>query len=220
MEQPMVAQSCWRDVDYTTSNGYELKLGRIPRVAIDAFVAQHPMPEPPMRAVPVFGGIEEDIPDTDNPEYQTAVGKWLVAFGNEQIGLILPAIEFEPDSEFLDLQEIAGFTTEAGIRAHVLEDPVDFAEVINCVFYNSTVTPVGISEAEKAFDVTWFDRDISLVTLPPSPAKYGLLFESREAARFAFYNWDEFCELPGPEQSAIVAHYRLERRLQWLMSRK
>ena len=207
-------------MNYTTQNGYDLTLGRIPRVTVDQFIVNHPMPVPPMRAVPVFGGVDEDIPDTEDPEYQAEYGRWINKFGNAQVGLILPAIEFEIDQRFLDLQEISEFTIEQCVRSFVLEYGNDFTNVVNLVLYNSTVTQQAIDEAMTLFGVTWYDQDVAKIITKQSPGKYRSLFESREAARFANYSWHEFCELSGPEQSAIVAHYRLEKKLQWLMSQK
>ena len=207
-------------MNYITKSGYDLILGRIPRESVDNFVMKHPLPVPPTRAVPVFGGIEEMEPDENDPEYQQKLRKWLLDFGDAQISLILPAIEFEIDEKLEDLQEISDFTIEQCVRSFVLEDQDDFTNVINTVLYNSTVTQQAIDEAGALFNVTWYETDLLAKVLPPSPAKYGMVYESREAARFANYSWHNFCGLTGQEQSAIVAHFRLEKKLRWLMAMK
>ena len=43
---------------------------------------------------------------------------------------------------------------------------------------------------------------------------YALEFEARQAARFAGYIYQDFLKLPGKEQNAIVAHYRMHNRIQ------
>lgn len=43
---------------------------------------------------------------------------------------------------------------------------------------------------------------------------YALEFEARQAARFAGYTHQDFLKLPGEEQNAIVAHYRMHNRIQ------
>ena len=50
--------------------------------------------------------------------------------------------------------------------------------------------------------------------------RQGRLFVDRKAAQFGGYKWPEFCELPGPEQSAQVAFYLINARLEWLASQR
>lgn len=50
--------------------------------------------------------------------------------------------------------------------------------------------------------------------MPRTGATFGSEFEWREAARFALVTWDQFKELDGEEQSAIVAHFRTHNQVE------
>lgn len=66
----------------------------------------------------------------------------------------------------------------------------------------------------KAFEVRWHGYPIKEYYLEPSGVTYSLKFEAREAACFAGYTYQDFLELPGEEQNAIVAHYQMHNRIQ------
>jgi len=102
----------------------------------------------------------------------------------------------------------------------VLGSDDDLAAVVELVMYQSTVTERGIAEAAQAFNVTWMEKPVLQWGISGSYGRHGAPFEARKAAQFSQYNWHDFCTLPGPEQSAIVAFYRLSTRLEWLMAQQ
>ena len=106
------------------------------------------------------------------------------------------------------------------LRHIILADDEDLANVVELVFYNSTVTARGIEEATQAFGVTWMGQPVTAWHVPRVPGRYNQQFEDRKVAQHNHYTWREFCALPGPEQSAEVAFYRLSLRLDWLMSQR
>jgi len=211
---------------YTTKNGVRLEIGRIPRQEIDRFVAAHPMPEPPTRKQAAFGGIEEDVPVLDDPGFQRAMMDYYVKMGHDQVDLIAGAVEIVGDIEALlveadELREIGVIEDEADLLRHlILGNTDDLAAVVGEVFYLSTVTERGIDEAKRMFNVTWAGQGVETWHVAGTPGRYGQAFEDRLAAKFGGYNWGEFCELGGPQQSAAVAFYRLSNRLEALMAQR
>ena len=216
-----------RGATYTTKNGVRLEIGRIPRQEIDRFVAAHPMPEPPMRKQAAFGGIEEDVPILDDPGFQRAMVDYYVEMGHDQVDLIAGAVKMADGSyeallvEGDELREIGVVEDEADLlRYIILGNTDDLATVVGEAFYLSTVTERGIDEAKRMFNVTWAGQGVETWHVAGTPGQYGQMFQDRLAAKFGGYNWGEFCELSGPEQSAAVAFYRLSNRLEALMAQQ
>jgi len=211
---------------HTTKAGVRLEIGRIPRQRIDEFLAVHPMPEPPTRKVEAFGGIEEDVPVLDDPQFQRAMMEYYVGMGHDQVDLIVGAVEIVDDAGALlaeadELREVGLVEDEADLlRYVVLGDDADLAAVVDEVFYLSTVTERGIDEAKRMFNVTWAGQPVETWHVTGTPGRYGQAFEDRKAAQFSGYNWTEFCELAGPQQSAAVAFYRLDARMAALMAQQ
>lgn len=208
---------------YTTQAGIRLEIGRIDRQNIDNLLARRPMPEPPTRTVMVWGGVEEDEPLWDDPEYRAELTTFWLELGREQLEIVAPAVTVI-SGELADLRELeeAGISRSdpAGrLRAGVLSEPADLQAVIEGVFHLSTVTQRGIDEATAAFRVLWLDRPVLAWKVPGAPAEYAPLYRDRQVARSGGYSWERFCQLPGPEQSAEVAFYLIERRLGWLVSK-
>lgn len=59
--------------------------------------------------------------------------------------------------------------------------------------------------------------------MPRAGLSYNNVFEWREAAHWAgggsvFY-WQDFCELDGDEQSAIVAHFQTHRQIEAVLAK-
>lgn len=209
-----------------TSTGYELEVGRIPRERIDAFLLAHPEPEPPTREVEAFGGVVEKVEVLDDPAYLAALQAHRLEMGAAQIDLIADAVEIEGtgwEREFAELRELglAGDNPKADVlRYVVLGNDADFAGVVEEVLYNSTVTLRGLEEAAERFGVTWLGQRVPVVSPPGGPGRGSNLFGDRQAAKFSLLTWEEFCTLPGPEQSAAVAFHRLtmeleERAVKW-----
>lgn len=209
---------------YTTVGGIELLINRVHRAAIDKFLAAHPEPEPPSRKVEIWGGIEEDIPDYDDPTYQRHLSTHRLLLGNDQISLIAPAIkvvgEAKPiDTALLNLLEISVVDEFVLLRYSVLSDLHDLERVVESVLYNSTVTTVGVKEAQDAMNVLWMDREVTAYRQPSVPARFSAMFRDRKAAQFCGYSWSSFCELTGPEQSECVAFHLLSQTLEYLQSK-
>jgi hypothetical protein len=174
----------------------------------------------------VFGDVEEDVPVLDDPAYQRELMRYYIRFGRDQVDLITPAVQIEGDEPLAELEELRALGLAEGgghadlLRHVVLGSDEDLGEVVGLVMYQSTVTERGITEAAQSFQVTWAGQDVMSWGVPGSQGQYGALFEARKAARFAGYSWTEFEALDGPEQSAAVAFYRLNARLEWLMSQR
>jgi hypothetical protein len=66
--------------------------------------------------------------------------------------------------------------------------------------------------------VTFKRRPIFEYRVPRSGISYSREFEWREAAHWAGYLWEEFCELDGDDQAAIIAHYRAHLQLEAVLA--
>lgn len=207
-------------MEYTTRGGYLLHIGRIPRQRIDQFTVDHPMPEPPMRTVEVWGDISEEVPDYNDPEYQRIVIKYYDDTSVAQLKLIADAVQIISDDYAIDdLRTLGLAKTKTSLLTFLTQDTTELQSVVEEVFYQSTVTPRGVMEAAKLFGVKWHGRPVNPFTIPKSGAIANAVYGDRVAARWNGYiDWNVFCELPGPRQSEIVALYRIDNRLQTLMS--
>jgi hypothetical protein len=221
---------------YTLTNekwrGTELEIGRIPRQQIDKFIAGNPQPEPPERlaseiGIDVWGDPDAMVVDRSDAEYQAQFQMWQVAFGEELLEFIAEAVQI-PESvidnaerELAELSElgICDFSTAAILR-FILCNQDDLASVVSLVLYESTVTARGLQEAQKLYNVRWNGKQLSVISKPSGNATASGVFSDRISAERAHCKWTEFCELPGPEQSAIVALHRLQNRLEYLQSIK
>ncbi len=219
--------------EYVTTSGFRLGIGRIDRREIDKFAGERPIPRPPVKSavelgIPVFGGAEaedaEMLPIWDDPEYLEELQNYYQKIGSEEFDLIAGVITLLDDVSEKTLAEVNEFGIDTSdpadfLRFIILDNDYDLAKLTALVFYNSTVTPRGMAEAVKAFGVTFNDELVALTT-KSGQAKASPLFGHRQAARENNYTWEEFCTLPGPEQSAVVAFHRLGERLQWLMTKR
>ena len=67
--------------------------------------------------------------------------------------------------------------------------------------------------------MTFQERDIFAIPVPRSGVSYSQEFGWREAAHWAGYRWeDEFCELDGDDQAAIVAHHLAHLQLEAVLA--
>lgn len=209
--------------EYVTEKGHRLSLGRIDRRLIDRLRIEREPPQPPTRAVEVWGGIEEEIPVLDDPGYQAQRMQYHLWLAKQQASVIAEAVTIldEDKVDWTELTELADLglvipSPGVGFLTYLLSER-DRANVVDLVLYQSTVTDRGIAEAETAFEVTWHRLPVRAWRVPGTPGRVGSLFGDRQAAQFGGYNWSAFCELTGPEQSAVVAFYKISRRLEWLM---
>ena len=205
---------------FITVDGAELLISRIHRATIDRLVVARPPPDPPTRKVEIFGGLEEDVAVWDDPSYQEELAKYRLALGQDELQLIYPAIEVAkegpgPEPDLLALFDKTELTAFERLQLVILANHKDLEQVVELVFYLSTVTPRGIQEATDAFGVVWYDKPITAYKIPGSPAMYNQSFRDRTAAQACGYNWHSFCELTGPEQSEIVAFYMLQQTLEY-----
>lgn len=208
---------------YTTETGVELRVGRIPRQSIDRFIAAHPPPEPPTVEVETWAGDTEEVLDHDAPEYRQAMTAYYAATGYAQLELIAGAVEIVDASapELADLQSLGIATDKASFLRHVLvQSGADLEAVTEAVFYNSTVTPRGIMEAAELFGVTWRGKQVNPFAGAKSSGKANGAFNHRQAAELSGYNWTEFCQMDGQEQSEIVCFRLLSARLNILQQRR
>lgn len=213
---------------YTTNTGVQLEIGRIPRVFIDQLLVNYPEPEAPTRTEEIWGGFSEEVPDLDDPDYRFRLQIWYANIVNEQMAVILPAIRVIGGLDTVDLSELeqlqqAGILPEGEtadlLQYEILKSNQDATAVTELVFYHSTVTQRGIDEAAQAYKVTWFDQPVLAWKSPELPAKYTNLYRDRQSAQMAGYTWEQFCNMQGPDQSAIVAYHLINGRLEWLISK-
>lgn len=207
---------------YTTIYG-DLQLDRIDRRILDKFAIKSPPPVPPIKEVEVWGGVTEKIEDKTDKTYLRQLLAYRVGLVRDQFDILSGAINTSVDwqnsqklFEFIDA-DICESTYKHWLWFVALDDREVFDNVVDEIFYLSTVTERGIKEAEEVFSVTWFGKSIDTFRIKATEARYTQLFEDREAARFALYTWDDFCDLPGYEQSAIVAQYRLKAKIDYLV---
>lgn len=211
-------------VEYTTLERYRLLLDGVDRRRLDRIRLKRDEPIPPTRTVMVWGDVEEEIPVYDDPVYQSQQVEYHLWMAREEAAVFVDAITIlnEDTIDWSELTELGGLglvipNEKIGFLLYLVNDH-DKANIIEHVLYNSTVTLRGIREAEQAYDITWYGQSVYAWRIPGTPGQVGDLFEARQAARFSGLTWDEFCDLSGPEQSAVWAFHRLSRRLEWLMS--
>lgn len=203
----------------TLESGLKISVNRIDRREIDKFATVNPKPEPPTRTVTVWGGLEEQVPIYDDPEYVAAVNAYYMRIGRDQYPLIcrgLSLVEKMRDGPDPILSELFPNYTPEQLIIYENATSNEIADLTGRVFYLSTVTDQGIGEAEALFNARWDGKPVSAYKLPGDPVKVAQVYRDRVAATAAGYKWAEFCDLPGPEQSEIVAFYLIQNYLTWL----
>lgn len=213
-------------MEYRTSTGVTLAVGRIHRSLIDAYATDNPPPEPPVNEVGVLGGVKEKVEDYNDPAYVRALFDYHVQMVTDEFSLIAQAVGvtrpevWHSDERCHELREIGIDVTRVMdyLRYIALAEDEDRVAVTQLVMYQSTVTQRGIEEAERRFNIQWLNAPLSKHGGPPTRLRASAVFQARSAAREANYTWEQFCDLPGPQQSAIVAHYQAENKIAWLSS--
>ena len=212
-----------------TSAGITLSVSGISRKVLDAFLHYRTPPEPPLKIVKAYKGFEEQVPDYDDPQYQEAYIHYVTAIAMDRFNIVINAVTFDiqpmEHPVYLKLREagIATGNTEQDIKSEfirfvALDKIKDIAVVMDEILYLSTVTQRGIDEASDRYNVTWLGKRVEAFGVPKSKATYLQPYEDRDAAMEYHVPWEQFIQLSGSEQSAIVAHYRIRRRLAWLDS--
>lgn len=221
-------------VQYGDWRGTRLMVGRIPRHLIDALENRYPRPIPPMVkassiGVEVWGDEDELVPHEKDRAYLADLYQWNVDIGREQIALIAQAVTIPEDTfakAMVELEEMRSLSivddesVASALRYILLPSDEDTNAVVELVMYQSTVTLRGMAEAAERFGVTHRNRPVTLF----GSGKTGDTFANQEfndriAAQWAHCDWRDFCELPGPEQSAIAALYRIKSRIERMAMR-
>ena len=202
---------------YTTRAGLVLDIGRIDRRLLDALAV--PEPQPPTRPVETWGGLVEQVPVYADPSYRRAIQKWRTTVWRKKLKVISTALSFDlpANNDMAALQAIglAQNTHADYLRLNVCA--ADQVSIVDEIYYQSTVTARGIAEAAERFNYTWRDKPLEAWAVGYSPGKRGILAVDYRASMRSGMTWPQFCELTGPEQSAIVAFWNLEDRLSWLV---
>lgn len=212
---------------YVTATGAILELSRLPRQAIDAYLASHPSPEPPRVAVTIFGGATEWLDDVDDPHYREQLAAYHLRLAQDEFTLVARALTLVEPQPWQLTPEVAEWRelgvqllTEADyLRCVALGAASDMAKVTEELLYLSTVTRRGLREAEASFGIQYQSIALEQHPNPPGPVSMTLLFQARLAATALGYIWETFCDLDGPAQSAAVAQYLCTEKLRWLLER-
>jgi len=205
---------------YTTAQGLRIEVGRVARERLDALVT--PPPAPPLRTVTIWGGLTEQLPDTNAPEYQRQLYAHKLRQWRATVSAIAPALEFAlPTPTDLAALQVLGLPAANPHTAYLLYHvaATDLHALIGAVYYQSTVTVQGITEAATRFGYTWRGKPLLDWAVGYAHGQRGALANDYRAAWRSRLTWAQFCALPGPAQSEIVAFWLLEDRLAWLMER-
>lgn len=214
----------------TTKAGVTVDVGRVNRQIIDDYILGNPAPTPPQIEVTVFGGAKELVDDLDDPVYTRQLIKYYLTMARAEFDMVACAItlvqpdehDWVKDSRVDELNSIGvpiGSITEY-LRYIALAEDGDLAEATELLLYQSTVTDRGIKEAERAFSISYQGIPLSQHPNPPSNVNISAVYQARSAAVEHNYTWEQFAQLDGPSQSAVVAHYQSSSKLRWLQDRE
>jgi len=210
---------------YKTSTGVTLEIVRIPRSLIDAYAHNNPTPEPPTIEVPGFGGVPNQVENLEDQTYLAQLNLYNLTMAQLEFDLVVQAVnildpDWKTDLRVADMISI-GIpidSTHEYLRYIALTDAVDLGNVTEEFLYLSTVTDRGIKEAEQAFGIEWQGAPLRKHSNPPGRLRAASVYQSRVAATSLGYTWEQFCELPGPDQSAAVAQYQATCKVEYLAS--
>lgn len=208
------------DSEYLTRAGLRLLVGRVPRRELDRYVAQHQPPTPPLKAFTAWGEVTEWLPDHTDAAYLSQYRTWELRMIDQELALIAEAVTpiDAPDYVVLDGWRIADGALTGNdwwdwLRLVALADDTDRHNVVSLVWYHSTVTERGITEAAALFGVTWNGKPISPYRAGSSKAQALPAFSHRRITRALGYEWGAFCALDGPAQSEHVCFFMLDAKL-------
>ncbi len=206
---------------FTARCGAVLEVGRVDRRVIDRYVGEHPPPEPPTRRVEAWGGEVEDLPDYNDATYRARLALYNMRFWNELLAKITDVVRVETVTtecmaRIAELRAARMPNADDPARAilYYLIDDDEATSLIELVWYLSTVTVRGIKEAIARFAPHLRGKPVNVFGGPRALYSAMPEFWDRLAAQWAGYTWEQFCELSGPEQSAIAATYRLKLRME------
>ena len=205
---------------YVTRDGVRIEVGRVLRRFLDAIYI--PAPVPPSRVVETWGGLAEDVPDYQDAGYQAQRRDWTIQLRRAHLNAIIGVLAFHlPEAQKAELNALRAVGIGSGQDVDYILfclDAVEQDALINLVFYQSTVTQRGIDEAAARLNYTWRGKPLAAWAVGYSPGMRGQMALDMRAAIRSGLKWQEFCTLPGPEQSQHVAFWLLEDRLMWLVN--
>lgn len=206
---------------YVTRDGLHIDVGRVRRELLDNLNIAEPVP--PLRDVETWGGVIEKVPVLDDARYLAELFDYRLRLWREQLDIIATGLTL-PDSpqiaaQLAELAEVIGpvRTDKAGFLRYCLNDG-DRAAIVAEVLYQSTVTQRGIDEAVARFGYKWRGQKLETWHVPVSYGERGKLAVEWKAAIRSLMTWAQFCDLTGPEQSAHVAFWMLEDKLNYLLA--
>ena len=208
-------------MQFVTRDGLHIEVGRVRRELLDNInIAE---PAPPLRDVETWGGIVEKVPVLDDPHYRAELFDYRLRLWREQLNVIAEGLTL-PESEQLtarlaELEEVVGAIPDKkiGFLRYFLDDD-DRTALVSEVLYQSTVTQRAIEEATVRFGYKWRGQSLLTWAIQTSYGERGKLAVEWKAAIRSGMTWAKFCELSGQEQSAHVAFWMLEDRLNYLLS--
>jgi hypothetical protein len=165
--------------------------------------------------------VVEQVPVYDEPGYRTALRQWRGAIWRAQLDIIADGLTFTlSDAVQAELAAVRaiGMRCDGTDRDYLrfCVGKADQIALVEAVYYASTVTPQGIAEAAQRLDYTWRGKPVTAWAVGYTHGKRGDLGVDMRAALRSHLTWAQFCALPGPEQSTLVAFWLLEERLSWL----
>jgi len=205
-------------MQFVTRDGLHIEVGRVRRELLDNL--NIPEPVPPLRDVETWGGVVEKVPVLDDLHYLRSLRLWRTRLWKDSFSIIAQALTYTVP-EGIDLDGLREIGLGIGAPADYLRYgtcAIEQNQLIELVYYHSTVTQRGISEAEARFGYTWRDQPLSAWSVGYSHGKRGDIAVDFRAALRSGMAWAQFCELTGQKQSEYVAFWNLEDRLVWLLN--
>ena len=204
-------------MEYVTSGGVKVSIGRVDRRVLDAIDIQKP--QPPTREADSWGDITAQVPIWDDPDYARQLSDWRVGLFKEEWFTIAPAL----DPQGVAIEEARALQAAGFGEGRIIDvlrytlTERDQIQIVSAVYYQSTVTDQAVFEAEERFGYTWLDKPVSSWSMKYAPGQRGQLAVHWRAALRSRLTWEQFCALPGPEQSTHVAFWSLEDQMSYLL---
>ena len=208
-------------MEFITREGLRIEVGSVHRDRLDSISILEPVP--PLRDVETWGGLVEKVPVLDDPHYLAELFDYRLRLWREQLDIISDGLTLPDDAQIeaqLDaLRDVIENMpdTKTGFLRYCLDDS-DRARLVEQVLYQSTVTQRGIDEAVTRFGYKWRGQKLETWNVPVSYGERGKLAVEWKAAIKSGVTWAQFCNLSGKEQSAHVAFWMLEDKLNYLLS--
>lgn len=213
-------------VEYVTNDGSKLRVGRVDRRLLDDLELPMKRPEPPTREVVVWDGSTEHVKITDDQKYLDQLALYYMELRKHQFGVVETAVEImetpqiHADADEQEALRAIGVVGELSALERVLGKATNresAREIIELIFFNSTVTERGIERANNKIGAKWEGLPVSSYRLKPQfPINVSQYYIDRVAASHYGFKWNEFCDLWGYEQAEYVALYLTENALEYM----